>query len=260
MQLSVTLPAVYSDATLFDAIDAAGELDVDGVEFFDWMDYDADEVREACADAGLTVAGTLARGGGRTIEGGDFALTDPDTRDTVVDDIEASVEAAADLDASSLIVTVGPEQEGLDRETQRESIVEVLSAVAPAAEAADVTIAVEPLNVAVDHPGYYLTDAEEAFDIVETVDSDHVTVLYDVYHQQVTEGNIIETVRENVDHIGHVHIADVPGRHQPGTGELNYENILAALNQAGYDGFVGCEFFPTDEPDDAVRSVVDLVR
>jgi hydroxypyruvate isomerase len=158
----------------------------------------------------------------------------------------------------TLISTTGPDQDGLDRETQHENIVDVLSRVAPDAEEAGVTLALEPLNTEVDHPGYYLTTSEEGFEIVDEVGSENVTLLYDVYHQQITEGNVIQTVTENVERIGHVHVADVPGRHEPGTGELNYGRIFEALDDVGYDGYVGCEFSPTDDPDGAMADVLAL--
>jgi len=184
-------------------------------------------------------------------------LTDPDQADEAVETIRESIETASDLGCPTLIATTGPDVDGLDRETQYENVVEVLSTVAPDAEEAGVTLALEPLNTAVDHPGYYLTSSAEGFDIVDDVDSPGVRLLYDVYHQQITEGNVIQTVTENVDRIGHVHVADVPGRHEPGTGELNYANVFSALDDAGYDGYVGCEFRPTGDPESAMDAVLD---
>ncbi|WP_129112734.1 hydroxypyruvate isomerase family protein [Halegenticoccus tardaugens] len=259
VDLSVTLPMALRAESLADGVERAAALGVDGFEFFDWEDHDAETIRGLCDEHGIAVAGTLSAGGGSNID--DFegdAMTRPDATERVAADVERSLDAAAALDAPNLIVTTGPEQDDLDRDVQRESVVEVLETVAPAAESAGVTVVVEPLNVAVDHPGYFLTDSAEAFEIVESVGSDRVKVLYDVYHQQITEGNVIETVREHVDLIGHFHIADVPGRHEPGTGEVNYANVLSAIGESAYDGYVGCEFFPAGDPDDAVRSVVDL--
>jgi len=80
-----------------------------------------------------------------------------------------------------------------------------------------------------------------------------------VYHQQITDGNVIANVRRHVDEIGYVHVGDVPGRHEPGTGEINYPNVLSALADAGYDGYVSCEFEPTGEPEAAIRHVGSLV-
>jgi len=109
-----------------------------------------------------------------------------------------------------------------------------------------VRLAVEPLNTLVDHVGYFLDSSEEGLRIVEEVASPAVGLLYDVYHMQIMEGNLIATIRRNVDAIYHVHIGDVPGRHEPGTGEINYANVLRALDEAGYDGWCGMEFSPSD--------------
>jgi hydroxypyruvate isomerase len=134
----------------------------------------------------------------------------------------------------------------------------VESRVAPDAEEAGVTLVLEPLNTAVDHPGYYLTSTAEGIEIVEEVGSPSVQLLYDVYHQQITEGNVIDTITDHVEHIGHIHIADVPGRHEPGTGELNYANVFDAIDDADYEGYVGCEFSPTGDPDAAMADVLEL--
>ncbi|WP_224337718.1 hydroxypyruvate isomerase family protein [Haloprofundus halobius] len=255
-KLSATLAILFPDTDPRDAVEPLAETGVDAVEYFDWQHDAAEEVVTAYRDAGLDVAATLAATGFPLAEP---ALTDPDQREAAVDALERSVDGAAALDVPVSVVTVGAEQEGLDRETQREKVVDCLAAAAPRAEERDVTLVVEPLNTAVDTPGYFLARSEEGFDIVDAVDSPNVKLLYDVYHQQVTEGNVIATLTENVDRIGHVHVADVPGRHKPGTGELHYENILGALAETGYDGYVGCEFAPTGDPAAAVASVVDLV-
>lgn len=142
---------------------------------------------------------------------------------------------------------------------QHNAIVRALRAVAGHAERTGVTLLVEPVNTRVDHPGIYLTSSYEGYAIVEAVDSPNVKLLYDVYHQQIAEGNLVANVREHVDQIGHVHVGDVPGRHEPGTGEINYPNVLQAFADAGYDGYVGCEFEPIGEPEDAIRAVGALL-
>ena len=113
------------------------------------------------------------------------------------------------------------------------------------AEEAEVTLVLEPLNILVDHPGYFLTSSREGFEIVEQVDSSAVKLLYDIYHQQITEGSLIATITSHIELIGHFHAADVPGRHEPGSGEINYANVLAAVDEAGYEGFIGLEYAPT---------------
>ena len=107
-----------------------------------------------------------------------------------------------------------------------------------------VTIMIEPLNTFVDHPGYYLTSSAEAFDMIREVDNPFVKVVYDMYHQQIMEGNIIPSVTKNLDLIAHLHAAGHPGRHELQNGELNYAVVFDALDKAGYAGACGLEYFP----------------
>ncbi len=245
-----------------DGIERAADLGVGAVEFFDWEGADLDAVESACAAHDVDVAGVLAAGAGSNIDDRDApAAVNPYDRETAVADVERSLEAAADLGADALIVTVGPDQGGFDRDTQRRALERVLADVAPTAEEVGVTVVIEPLNTVVDHPGYFLASSREAFDITRAVGSDRVQVLFDVYHQQIIEGDVIRNLTENVDQVGHVHVADNPGRFEPGTGEIAYGRIFDALDDAGYDGYVGMEFFATSEGtsmDEAVRSTLEL--
>ncbi|MCL9814284.1 hydroxypyruvate isomerase family protein [Natranaeroarchaeum aerophilus] len=248
VRLSVCLDIVYDDEPYERRIERASAAGADAIEFWDWREKDLEAVAAAADREGLPIVGCTAGG----------TLTDPASVEDAVATIRESIETAAEYGIPTLIVTTGPDQEAHDRHTQHETIVEILKTVAPDAETAGVTLVLEPLNTAVDHPGYYLTSTAEGIDIVDAVDSPRVKLLYDVYHQQITEGNVIETMTEYVDRIGHVHIADVPGRHEPGTGELAYGNVFDALDDAGYEGYVGCEFRPTGDPDDAVEATLDL--
>ena len=110
------------------------------------------------------------------------------------------------------------------------------------------TLSIETLNVLVDHKGYYLATSEEGFRMVDAVGSPRVRLLFDIYHQQITEGNLIANITANLGKISHFHLADVPGRHQPGTGEINYLNVFRAIAAKGYTGFLGLEMWPTVDP------------
>jgi hydroxypyruvate isomerase len=257
--VGVVLPAVFAGDDLHRGIERAAAAGADAVEFFDWESADLAAVRETAAANGVAVGGTLAAGAGGVIDDADGpAVSYPDAHDRAVADVERSIEAAAELGASTLVVTVGQRVDTLSASVQHNAVVRVLRAAAPTAEAHDVTVVPEPLNVRVDHPGYFLRTADRGFEIVEAVDSPNVKLLFDVYHQQVTEGDVTRRLTEQVDLVGHVHVADVPGRHEPGTGELDYGNVFAALDAAGYGGAVSCEFAPTGDPEAAVAHVVDL--
>jgi hydroxypyruvate isomerase len=140
--------------------------------------------------------------------------------------IKDSIEVAQKLECSTLLVTTGNEIVGVPRKTQHENIVESLREAAELAENADITLVSEPLNILVDHKGYYLHSSGEGFDILREVDSPNVKLLYDIYHQEITEGNLIDPITKIIDLIGHFHVGDVPGRHEPGTGEINYASVF----------------------------------
>nr|WP_233340982.1 TIM barrel protein [Haloprofundus sp. MHR1] len=247
VDFSVCIEMVYDDDPFHDRIRRAAAAGADAVEFWDWREKDLDAIRTAAA--GRTPYRRVYCRRRPHRPGGDRR----DSRNHSRVDFDGFGPRLSDAHRDHGSRPRRRKSGGAARERRRDT-----RAVAEDAEGADVTLVVEPLNTAVDHPGYFLTDTAEGIDIVREVDSPGVKLLYDVYHQQVTEGNVVETITENVDHIGHVHIADVPGRHEPGTGEIRYENVLAAIDDADYDGYVGCEFTPTVDPDEALAATFAL--
>jgi len=135
-----------------------------------------------------------------------------------------------------------------------------LKAIAPLAEKAGITIVLEPLNTLVDHPGYFLDSVDLGAQLVREVANPKIRLLFDIYHVQVMQGNLIERLREHLDVIGHVHVADVPGRHEPGTGEINYRNVFKSLKEAGYDKTVGFEYVPTLASEVTATSSLAMLR
>jgi hydroxypyruvate isomerase len=124
------------------------------------------------------------------------------------------------------------------------------------AEESGITMNLEPLNIKKTHIGYYLIHTSDAAEMTRLIGSPKLKILYDIYHMQLNEGNLCGTISAYVDQIGHVHVADVPGGHEPGTGEINYHNVFAHLEKSGYTGRVGFEiFFPTST-EKAVKAIM----
>jgi hydroxypyruvate isomerase len=171
------------------------------------------------------------------------SMVDPAQRLQFLGDVTRAASLAVDLACANLIVTSGPAMPGVPAAEQRWNMVDVLKQAAETAADADLTLVLEPLNQ-YDHPGTFLSSSDEGFAIVREVGSPHVKLLFDVYHQQISEGNLTKRIVDNLDLIGHIHVADVPGRHEPGTGEINYEHLFMVLREQGYKGFVGLEYFP----------------
>jgi hydroxypyruvate isomerase len=258
MNLSVKLNQLFgADVRPAAMVRRAARAGADAVGYWPWYDTELETVLDAAADEGVAVA--YLSGGSQHVDGPEFPLTDPAVREEAVAELRRAVTVAADADSTFLNVIPGRRRDRLDPAVQHNAIVRSLREVAGDAERAGVTLLVEPVNTRVDHPGIYLTSSYEGYEIVEAVDSPNVRLLYDVYHQQITEGNLVANLRCHVDEIGHVHVGDVPGRHEPGTGEINYPNVFEALAEAGYDGYVGCEFVPTGSPEAGIRAVGDML-
>ena len=183
-------------------------------------------------------------------EAGDFAsgdrgyLCDPRKREHCFKTIEDAVATAGRLGVRRLNVLAGNRVDGVSAEEHRRTVVENLRRAAPLAEKAGITLLIEALNP-FEHPRYYLDHSRLGLEIVREVDRPNVRFQYDVYHMQRTEGRLTETLLENLPLIGHIQIADVPGRHEPGTGEINFPFLLGALGAAGYEGYVGLEYRPS---------------
>jgi hydroxypyruvate isomerase len=193
----------------------------------------------------------------------DHSLIEPGHRAGFLDELRQSLRHAARLGCSRLTILSDqidnrgipvPPSTSLSDEQMAESMLAGLRGAAGLAEAANVTLLLEPLNTKVDHPGYTLRHSAPAFELVRQIASPRVKVLYDVYHMQIMEGNLIATIEANLDAIGHIHVADVPGRHEPGTGEINYGSIARMLTANGYAGLVGLECVPKSDSAAAVRA------
>jgi hydroxypyruvate isomerase len=179
-------------------------------------------------------------------------FADPDGSDAFMKAATAQVQAARTLGSAQINLKSGNRREDLPRSAQHGASIENLKRAADLAGANGVQIVVEPIDP-LENAQMYLTSVSEAFDIVRAVGSPHVRVLYDFYHEQRAYGNLIEKLEQNFDLIGLVHIADVPGRHEPGTGEIDYPNIYRKLAQLGYDKYICMEFYPSVDPEATLR-------
>lgn len=245
MQYSVSLGAVFNKqaGSIEEKIAKVHELGFPAFEFWGWWNEDLDAIEQALKATSLQLASFCTKF---------ISLVDPKQREAYIIGLQESIAAAKRLNCKYLISQTGDFIPDVPREQQEQSLIEGLRASVPYLEQAGITLVVEPLNTRVDHPGYFLERSEDAFRVINQVGSPNVKVLFDIYHQQITEGNLIPNMLNNLDCIGYFHIADHPGRHEIGTGEIHYGNVLQAIKQTGYDGFVGLEYFPKI---DAVQSL-----
>jgi hydroxypyruvate isomerase len=174
-------------------------------------------------------------------------FADPAGTNALLAELEGQFKTAQTLESPQVNLKSGPRIGTLSPAAQHAASVENLKRVAELAAAANVQIVIEPIDP-IESPTMFMTSVSEGFDLVREVNSPHVRVLYDFYHEQRAQGNLIEKLEKNIDLVGLVHIADVPGRHEPGTGEIDYRNIYRTLAQLKYDKFITMEFYPSGDP------------
>jgi hydroxypyruvate isomerase len=218
------------------------------IEFWAASNKDIGQVEEALRETGVAVTCFVSEPAGR--------LADPETHAEFLEGVERSAQLATRLETRSLIIVTGDTLPRVSRMRQRDAITQALVRAAPIASAAGVQLVLEPLNTRVDHPGYFLDSTAEGLDIVREVNHPSMRLLYDLYHSMAM-GEEPEHVLAGSGHlVGHVHIADVPGRHEPGTGRIDWPRQLAALRKAGYSGAIGLEYMPTRD----TESSLELIR
>ncbi|HEY8506197.1 MAG TPA: TIM barrel protein, partial [Gemmataceae bacterium] len=161
-----------------------------------------------------------------------------------VDEIGASCETAKKLRCKLMTVVGGDDVPGMSQEQMHLNIIEGLKKAAPVAEKHGITLILEPMNVRVDHKGHCLYGSAPTIRIIEAVGSPAVKINWDLYHMQITEGDLCGHLREGKGAIGYVQLADHPGRNEPGTGEVHYPRVLRELKEIGYAGYVGLELRP----------------
>jgi len=236
---SVCIDAVLGQLPFEDALRIVAEAGIDAFEFWGWWDKDLERLLAARDAQKLTISACCTKF---------ISLVDPATRADYLRGLEESIAAAKELDCRTLISQVGDFREGVPRSAQHDCLVEGLIEAAPMLEASGVTLVIEPLNELVDHAGYYLIHSDEAFQIIDKVGSPHVKVVFDIYHQQISEGHLIHNITSNIDKIGHFHAAGNPGRHELTRGEIHYPSVFEAIQQTNYAGYVGLEYWPVDDP------------
>jgi hydroxypyruvate isomerase len=253
VKMSVCLETVYPSLPVDQRIARIAEAGYACVEFWhpegtfdgatvrtDWA-KDPVALRRACQQHGVVLNDFALHAWDGSIGG---CPVRPQDRARYLEQIRKMIDFAQQAGCRRGITLSGTVDPALSRDEMHKHLEGALAEAVKIAEQADFTLLLEPLNTLVDHPGYYLDSSAEAFQIVRKLNSPRLRVLYDVYHMQIMEGNLLATIEKNIDWIGHFHAAGVPGRGELFGGELNYPAIVAKIDALGYDGCFGLEYFP----------------
>ena len=251
-KLSVMLWTVFEHLPFeqrLEKVAGAGYKNVELVgEYAKWSEEDFRRANGKRRELGITFDTTAGLGHG---------VGDPRAREALLADLRKELAIMEKIECPSIIVMSGDRVPGLARQAQHQSCIEGLKRAAELVQGKNVRLLLENIDPE-ENPKYYLTSVAEGFEIVRKVNHPQVRFLYDFFHEQIAEGNLIEKLEKNIDYVGLVHIADVPGRHEPGTGEINYENIFKKLGQLKYDRYAAMEFIPTGDPVESLRAAREM--
>jgi len=243
VRLAANISTMFPELPLLERIDAAAEAGFPAVEIQFPYAVPPQRFSEKLQQAGMRWVLFNAPPG--RSEQGERGIASLPGREA---DFDASIDTALQYieagDCRRVHVMAGLLPEGADRRRHLEQFVASISRAADRLAEVDADVMIEPINTRVDVPGYLLDGTRVALECIAAADRGNIRLQYDVYHMQIMEGNLIDTIKANVDKIAHIQIADVPGRHEPGTGEINFEFLLAHLDRIGYSGWVGCEYNP----------------
>lgn len=188
------------------------------------------------------------------------SMVNPAHREAFTKDIENSIGWAKRLSVPQIILMSGNEQPGMTHEAQYASMVEAGKRAADMGAEAGVTMVLENLNSKVNHPNYFLTSARESLKAVKEVDNPHLRMLFDIYHEHVQQGDAIGLVTEAEPYVNIFHVADAPGRHDPGTGEMKWDDIYKAIGKTTYSGYITLEYLPVGDQVESLKKAVTQMR
>ena len=255
--LSVMLWTVFRDLPFEQRLEKMAEAGFHNVElvgeYSDWSEDDFRRINAKRKQLGITFDCTA---------GLKHALCNPDERAAFVEGFRNTLPVMEKIDCPTMIVLSGNKVPGLSPEAHHQSCIDGLKAAVAVAEGKKingqpVSLLLETIDP-LENPKVYLTHIDEALEIVEAVNHPQVKLLYDFFHEQIAAGNLIAKLEKALPHLALVHVADVPGRHEPGTGEINYENILRKLAELHYTGMVAMEFLPTSDPVGKLRAAREM--
>jgi hydroxypyruvate isomerase len=241
-RFAANLTMLFTEYPFVERIDRAAEAGFQGIEFLFPYEEDVEAISAALTRNGVQqVLFNLPAG---NFAGGERGIAnDPSRKEEFREGVARALEIAAKLECPKLNCLSGLALNDVSLEEQWTTLVENYQYAAEETAKAGVLQLVEPINT-FDMPGFMVSTTGQGRQLLDEVGHENLKLQYDVYHMQRMEGELIGTMKANLDHIAHIQIADNPGRHQPGTGEINYPFVLRQIDEMGYDGWVSLEYVP----------------
>lgn len=249
MKISCCIDMMFSYCDFYDRFSEVKKCGIDTIEFWKWSNKDIAKISESGMDVSIfnmdssdeQLSYDLSRG-----------ILNSGRRADFLEALNESIPVYKKLNAKAMIVLIGE-----NSEYNEQNVFDVLSSAVPTLEKHNVNLIVEPLND-IDRKNYSMPYASPVFRLLKKINSPHIKMLYDIYHQNMMGDFDMEEVKENISLIGHFHVADAPGRHQPGTGKVDYVKILKEINSTDYDGYIGLEYRATVKDTDTLGFLEEI--
>jgi len=242
-KFAANLSFLFADRPFSERFAAAAAAGFKGVEYLFPYDYPAHDVADWLRESDLEqVLFNLVPGDWAAGERGLACL--PHRQGEFAESVEQALDYAMVLDCQRVHCMAGLRPAEANETELEATYIANLRHAADRLATIGATVMIEPINSRIDMPGYWLDDVVQAFRLQQAIGRDNVKVQYDIYHAQIITGDLARTLEANIDRIGHIQIADNPGRHEPGTGEIHYPFLFDLLDRLGYDGWIGCEYKP----------------
>lgn len=249
-KFSLCIEPVLEKYDFYDRIKVAKDVGLDAIEFWDTADKDVSKIGNLATQNNIKVAICCLKNA--------WEKRLNSSAENVRENVIESIKLAKEMGCNSLIGLSGDTEGKSD--SQKNVLIENLKCVADILVKEDVTLNIEALNSYVNHKGYYLDSSRKGFEIIKAVNCPNIKLLYDVYHMQIMEGNIIENIKENIDFIGHFHSAGVPGRNEHFNGENDYPNILKTIDNTKYNRYFGLEYWTTYDDEKSISDVLKYLK
>ncbi len=249
-KFAANLSFLFTERPFAERFALAAQSGFAGVEYLFPYEWPAEQVQKWLRDAGLEqVLFNLPAGNWAAGERGLACL--PGRESEFSESVEQALSYASALACTRVHCMAGLRPPGVSEAVIEACYVANVRLAADRLAVAGVTVMLEPINSRIDMPGYWLDDIHRAFRLLERVDRSNVKLQLDIYHAQIMQGDLARTLSANIDRIGHVQIADNPGRHEPGSGEINFPYLFNLLDELGYSAWVGCEYRPRGRTQDS---------
>jgi len=250
-RFAANLSTMFNECSFLDRFKAAAHAGFCGVEYLFPYDFNPADIKARLDEHGLKqVLFNMPAGNWAAGDRGLACI--PARINEFKETVEQSIEYAKVLDCEQIHCMMGVAPKGVDKDILLQVVLDNLKYAADKFKHENIKLLIEPINTR-DIPGYYLSHTIDALNLISEVDAHNISLQYDIYHMQVMEGDLAMTIKENLASIAHIQIADTPGRYEPGTGEINYAYLFSFLDDVGYQGWVGAEYFPSTTTQDSLK-------